>query len=256
VIRVVRTILAVAFLFVTALALPVPTPTLACSGSVDLAAGAAQGTVIVLAEAELVGDAANRQPTPGPASPPRATSAPPAQKYAGFDLAGVGATLRVVRAYTPGVDVGAPLVIDAGVRSSIERELRAREAGGGLATSCALGQFTFKFEQGRRYLVFGRYFKDGSGLLTVSRLLVDGDDVVLSDPLAAFGTSPASSITATLYHRFFEGVPAEVDDARGFAGFTGERIPLTSVLRAVAFLRGDPAIAPPDTGSAGLASGR
>lgn len=234
-----------------------PRPALACSGSVDVEQGAAYASVIVLADAIEVGDGVNRAPTPGPSSPPRAAASPAAHPTPEhFSLAGIGATLSIVQAYTTDVDISQPLSVDQGQRTGIERELREREAGGGLYTTCGLGEFTFRFEQGVRYLVFARDFGNGSGLITISRLPIDGNDVVLVDPSAPFGSSPLAYPTASLYHRFFEGVLAEVDDARGFAHISAERVPLSAVLRAVAYIRGDASIAPPDTGSAGLASGR
>jgi hypothetical protein len=54
------------------------------------------------------------------------------------------------------------------------------------------------------------------------------------------------------YDRYFSGIASNED--RTF--ITAKRIPLATVLRAVAGLRGDPSIAPPETGSAGLAAWR
>lgn len=234
-----------------------PRPALACSGRVDVEQGAFDASVIVLADAIEVGDAINHAPTPGPPSPPHAAASPAARPTPEhFSLAGVGATLRIVQAYTTGVDISQPFFVDEQQRTNIERELREREAGGGLFSSCELGQFTSRFEQGVRYLVFARDLGNGVGLIASSRLPIGGNDVVLVDPLAPFGSSPLAYVTATLYHRFFEGISADVDDARGFAHITAERVPLSAVLRAVAYIRGDLSIAPPDTGSAGLANGR
>jgi len=254
--RIVTAMTVVAVVLSGALAPSFARPALACSGRVDVEEGAIRGKVIVLADAVAVGDAINHEPTPGPPSPPRANTSTLVHRDVPFALGGVGATLRIVRAYTIGVDISQPLVVDHRQRTSIEQELRSREAGGGASTSCGLGDFTSRFALGVRYLVFARDDGNGTGLYVISRLPIDGNDVVLDDPLAPFGSSPVANVTATLYHRFFEGIRAEVDDTRGFAKITVDRVPLAAVLRAVAFLRGDPSISPPETGSAGLAAGR
>lgn len=51
-----------------------------------------------------------------------------------------------------------------------------------------------------------------------------------------------------IYDRYFSGIATS--EYRQV--ITADRIPLTRVLRAIAGLRGDPSIAPPETGSAGL----
>jgi hypothetical protein len=58
--------------------------------------------------------------------------------------------------------------------------------------------------------------------------------------------------TAT-YERYFAGLPAEVTEYGAY--FDERRVPLANVLAAVAGLRGDVTIVPPDAGSAGLKAG-
>jgi hypothetical protein len=56
------------------------------------------------------------------------------------------------------------------------------------------------------------------------------------------------------YRRYFAGVPARIEN--GIAIITADRVPLARVLDAVTALRGGREIAPPETGSAGLAARR
>ncbi len=257
--------------------LPPARPALACTGGgsgLEDAAGRAR--YIVLGDAVEVGDAVNRAPTIAPTATPTATATvragtpvptppsppqgnhPPFPAYStpeGFTLAGLGVRIRTVRAYagTP-PDPPALLHIDEELRAAIEREIRGFETGGG-TSDCELARFTFKFEQGARYLVFAAD-EPGFGLLTVFRMKVVGSDVLLHDPLATNYDSGGIYVSAAMYRRFFSGVAAEMAeyDSRTMR-ITAERVPLVSVLRAVAYVRGDASIAPPDTGSAGLASG-
>lgn len=257
---------------------PDPRTALACTGGGSgLEDAARRARIIVLGDAVDVGDAVNRAPavaptstptgtptlhagTPAatPPSPPMATGQP-FPRYAtpdGFTLAGFGVTLRVINAYTSALPRPQSLLqVDDELRASIEREIRQLETGRGL-TDCELGRFSFKFEQDIRYLVFATDDEPGFGLLTIFRLRVVGNEVFVSDPLATTYDPTGLYVSAAIYHRFFEGVAAEVGGENDIARITADRVPLSAVLRAVAYLRHDASIAPPDTGSAGLASGR
>ena len=257
---------------------PPARPVQACTGGGSgLEDAAVRARYIVLGDAVEVGDAMNRAPTiaptatptitatvragtpvPTPPSPPQGDY-PPFPAYStpeGFTLAGFGVTIGVVRGY-----VGARsepqglLYVDQEVRASIEREIREFETGRGIS-DCELGRFTFKFEQGARYLVFATDEEPGYGLVALFRLRVVGNDVLLNEPLAAPYGSAGLYVSPRTYQRFFAGVAAEVGGEITIVRITAERLPLAAVLRAVAYIRGDPSIAPPDTGSAGLASGR
>jgi hypothetical protein len=258
---------------------PAARPVLACTGGGSgLEDAAVRARYIVLGDAVEVGGAMNRAPTIAPTATPTVTAtvragtpvptppSPPQGNYPrqpaystpeGFTLAGFGVTIRTVRAYAGTLpEPQAPQHIDKEVRASIEREIREFEAGRGIG-DCELGRFTFKFEQGARYLVFATDEEPEFGLLAIFRLRVVGNDVLLHDPLATTYDPGGIYLSAPIYHRFFAGVGAEmVGGDNDIVRITAERVPLAAVLRAIAYVRGDPSIAPPDTGSAGLASGR
>jgi hypothetical protein len=111
--------------------------------------------------------------------------------------------------------------------------------------NCQFGEFTVRYEQDRQYLLF---FHEHEGELTAwGSFPVDDGFVVLDDPLH-LGADNGVIWTddAAILARYFPGVRAE-------GGLIKQpRVPLDTVLRAIAGLRGDPSIAPPETGSAGL----
>jgi hypothetical protein len=76
--------------------------------------------------------------------------------------------------------------------------------------------------------------------------------VLLDDPELQRSLNGLLLMQPATADRYFSGV--ERQPQSGF--LTAPNVPLDMVLRAVAGLRGDPRIAPPDTGSAGLAAGR
>ena len=243
---------------------PSARPALACTGagygSIETLATGAQ--FIVVADAVSVGDNINRAPlntpmfTPPttPTAAPRTSSptppSPPHSPSSGytpepFDLTGFGATLAVVQSYSS--EAPRQLEVDKISRREVELAVREREAGA--LTDCAPDHFAHHYSRGSRYLVFAAEHPE-LGLHTIVRYEISGTDLILWG-----GGAAGLTMTASTYAHFFAGVPFE-----GFAGsiigqITGDRLPLATVLRAVAFLRGDASIAPPDTGSAGLASG-
>ncbi len=75
---------------------------------------------------------------------------------------------------------------------------------------------------------------------------------MLHDPLLTTTFLDTLFVTAAIRARFFADVPAGIGSNDAF--IEADRVPLDDVLRAVASLRGDASIAPPETGSAGLAA--
>lgn len=246
---------------------PSARPALACTGGSDLQFAAERARVVVLGDAIEVGDNINRAPTvtptplrtATPSSPPNAKlpTFPPYATPVDFSLVGYGVTLLVVHSYASDPQVpsraGTLIGVDRETRANIERALREAEARVG-ASDCAPDAFAFKFQHGARYLVFAGDDQREFGLWVIWRMRVVGSDVVLSDPPLTSVDATSLSMTAEQYHRSFEGVDATLRE--GFAMITARRVPLASVLRLIAYIRGDASIAPPDTGSAGLASGR
>ena len=96
---------------------------------------------------------------------------------------------------------------------------------------------------GARYVVFGLIVN--GGFTTQTRVSVEGDDAV-------FG-SGGFAMTEIAYNRYFKGLPATIEE--GSARLTVDRMPLAALVHAIKAVRRG-VIAPPDTGSAGLASGR
>ncbi len=242
-------------------------PAAACTGGVPpLEWLTSHGELIVLGEAIEVGDGLNRAPTATATQTPTVTSTPrrgtssatPTSPAATpstfeprpFDLTGIGMTLRVERVYVG--QVGSTVPVDWTGRSWYEKTLRDEEAGkpyyGG---TCTLGMFQPRYRAGQRYLLFAQGNQEwhASGSFAV-----DGDAIV-GDSLLGGANNGFVYMSPGTYEKFFRGVqsrsylPDRVD-------LTAERIPLSLVMRAVAYLRGDASIAPPETGSAGLASGR
>jgi hypothetical protein len=234
----------------------------ACSGGgAPLEAFATETEVIVLVEAQTVGDGVNRAPTitssptpsatstvlpsmtPSPALPPPPTPYRPEPGPVDFDLQGIGATFRVRRV----IAGTSPEVIEYqwDYRTRLEEEIRRREAGAWSGIeSCALGMFTVRYQQGRDYLLFFNEF-DG-GMNAWASFPVEDGQVVLDDPLHLQANFGALYMQTDTLARYFPGVQAR-------DGFVDQpRVPLDMLLRAVAALRGDPSIAPPDAGNAGL----
>ncbi len=244
---------------------PSARPVLACTGggygSIETLATGSQ--FIVVANVVSVGDNVNRAapntstftPTttstvaprtssPTPPSPPHAPS--PGYTPEPFDLTGFGATLSVVQSYSG--ETPRQLDVDEISRGEVELAVREREAG--VFTDCEPDHFAYHYSLGAQYLVFAAEHPE-LGLHTIVRYEISGTDLILWG-----GGAAGLTMTANTHARFFAGIPFE-----GFTGsttgqITAERVPLASVLRAVTFLRDDASIAPPDTGSAGLASGR
>jgi hypothetical protein len=254
------------------------TPAHACTGGVSPLEWLTQrADLIVLGEAVAVGDAVNRAPTLTPTSSPTqtppvtptrtarartSTTPAPTPRPSStpftptrFHLTGIGMTLAVERVYAG--ESGEMLDVDVDTRSALERALRNEEAGiryyGG---TCSLGAFVPRYRLGQRYLAFAERPEGWpEALYAAGVFAVDGNDLWLDDPLLEAGNNGFLHMLPETYNRFFAGVPA-VTYGTDSVYLTADRVPFWRVLRAVAFLRGDPSIAPPDTGSAGLAASR
>ena len=241
---------------------PRPDTALACTGGIGPFEGyATEADLIVLVQAIEVGDGINHAPTltasatptatatpdesitPSPTMPPAPTPYRPVPGPVDFDLTGIGATFVVQRVI---VGTTVPTIeYQWDYRASIEDEIRKREAGAWSGvTSCPLGAFTVRYEQGRQYLLF---FNEYEGSMNGwASFPVDDGQVVLDDPLHQQGNNGAIYASPETLARYLPGVRAE-------EGFVKQpRVPLDMALRAVAGLRGDPSIAPPETGTAGL----
>ena len=96
-----------------------------------------------------------------------------------------------------------------------------------------------------RTVTFAGVVRVSGGFVTNERVGVEGDDAV-------FGAG-GFAMTEAAYHRYFEGLPARIE--QGYARLIVERMPLATLARAIRAARRTE-IAPPDTGSAGLAGGR
>jgi len=235
---------------------------LACTGGIGPFESLATETeLIVLAEAIAVGDNVNRAPTvtasptpsptptlepsvtPSPASSPRPEPPRPQPGPVDFDLQGIGTTFRVKRVIS---GAAADLIEHQWeYRALLEAEIRRREAGAWSGIeSCALGAFTVRYEAGREYLLF---FSEYEGQLNAwASFPVHDGHVVLDDPLHIQANNGVLYMQEATHRQYFQGV--QFDE-----GFIRQaRVPLDMLLRAVAALRGDSTIAPPDAGSAGL----
>ena len=269
--RVVTALLATALTLggVTFALLPPPETAACLSPPSDFERDVKAAAFVALVEAIDVGGAANEQPrlatpTSSPTYAPSATDAPVSTatrtprggktatatptltQEAQFppptpvSLAGLGATLQVVTLYAG--DVSSPIAIDASGRQSFGKYLREQEALIPNNSSCAGGR-PVTYAQGTRYVVFGR--GGGHDFATDMRLDVDGDEALIS--------AGQIVVREGLYHRYFEGLSAQFQ--HGYASLDPGRVPLETLGGAVAGIRSS-VIAPPDTGSAGLASGR
>ncbi len=96
---------------------------------------------------------------------------------------------------------------------------------------------------------------NGTGPFAPLLFPVVGADLYTGDELLLQANNGMLYMDEATYQRFFDGVPA-LPRIIGKEYFEPGHVPLSPVLRAIAYLRGDASSAPPDTGSAGLASGR
>jgi len=239
-----------------------PQPASACTGgggAFDESARSAP--MIVIVEAVEVGDATNRAPTVTPTATPTVTATTPAGTATtpptpadaplptaapvALDLAGIGATFRLVQSLAG----PAPSRIELfwSDRARIEQELRQIEAGVPVIISCALDAFIPRIAAGARYLLFLGVEREPLFLRAILR--VDGDEVVLNDAALLAANQGALIMNPATYRTYFSGVLADVNDE--FAFIKAPSVPPAMVLRAIEGLRGVP-ITPPVTGSAGL----
>jgi len=230
----------------------------ACTGGIaDLEWFAPRSGVILIARAVEVGDAVNHAPpvtltptatqTPAavgtrvarypvalPSATPTLASAPVVPE---FDLTGLGATFRVLRVIAGEAPAEIPYLWDT--RASIEQTLRRWEAGStGEVSSCPLGAFIPRYQRGVDYLLF---FMDGADSFAWASFPIAGDSLVLNDEGHLQAGNGYLRMSPETRARYFDGTEE---------GQT--LVPIEMMLRAVAALRGDATIAPPDAGNAGL----
>jgi hypothetical protein len=231
----------------------------ACTGGLwDFQSASAEAQLIFIGDVIEAGDGVNREPTLTPVptatrSPYSTPVSPPVSRPTfdiQVDLNGIGELFDVQREIVG--HPGAPFALDGEIRRGIEREIRYINATGGFS-DCEIDRGTFRYIPGARYLVFAGQPPGVEFTLTLQRLHVVGADVVFDEP----GSSYAPFVVSReLYDAAFRGIASQPYGESPVLEITADRVPLTTVLRAVAYIRGDPSIAPPDTGSAGLASGR
>ncbi len=217
----------------------------------------ARADAIAIVRAESVRGPENSAPTVTPevSSPPVAT-APPDPTSADpfvdgmppdFSLEGYGATLRVEREITTGLP--SSFRVDEVEREQLEQTVRTYEAGKG--SNCPVSDPRTRYYVGVRYLVFLRM--PASGPSTLARFELEGGNLLVAPETFGIGgeATPlyASALNAA---RFFPSAPFTAFEGQAIGQVTAQSVPLDSMLRAVAVLRDDPSIAPPDTGSAGL----
>lgn len=238
---------------------------LACTGGVSNIEHFAPNAVhVFLGEAIQVGGPANDAPTVTPTATPTAaagsptpgasspTAPLPTTYVPSVDLTGIGATFRVLADYS-GVDAS-EFTVDNELRAGIEHALREAEAGRLHLSTCAIDAFVPRYTAGARYLVFTAEHINGA-YFVAAVFRVDGERIVFNDQGLTYANNGFLHMQRDTYDRFFAALPAS-EPIEQTAYFIDGSVPLRNVLRAVAALRGDPSIAPPDTGNAGLKMSR
>lgn len=254
----------------------------ACTGDQPTTASLVRQAVFVgVVDAVEVGDDVNRQPalTPSatittvgtqapPESPTRAsyldfsspTSTPESPMptatptvYTDLRLRGTGATLRVSQA----ISGSAPddFSVDGEERAKFERILRQLEAASGAVSMCVFPPPDY--ELGRSYLVIvERTFVGGREFNTMLRFRLDRNEVMLGQA-TTFGHTYLS-MSRSEYASYFPGAPtlADLPSELPYVYITAERVPLAQFVRFVQGVRGASIVTLPETGSAGLATGR
>jgi hypothetical protein len=148
------------------------------------------------------------------------------------------------------VIVGPPIVeLELGWdgRAAMERQLREWQAGHPpFLGTCSFGAFVPRFVEGGSYVLFMNE-REG-GLNDWGILRVEGNDIVFDDDGLRSANNGALYMERDTFDRYFTGIASNEDHTF----ITADRMPLAILVRAIAGLRGDPSIAPPDTGNAGL----
>ena len=181
---------------------------------------------------------ATHTPTPGYTPPPLPS------------LQGRGANVTVLRV----LDGSAPpaFALDTAERERYQQDLRREEAG--VRTPCPPFAPAY-FEAGSDYLLLAR--QNEEGIRTARRFLIAGDNVVMNDP-GAGEHRQTLYVTGDTYRTFLSAYPAEVVGAgvNESATITAPRVALADMLAMIDGIRTGTTIAPPNTGSAGLADPR
>ncbi|MEX0750401.1 MAG: hypothetical protein WD359_06285 [Dehalococcoidia bacterium] len=137
-------------------------------------------------------------------------------------------------------------------RRDIEEALRQGEGGRPVITSCELDRFLPRYMLGRTYLLFYAHTPVFDDLFPFMTFPIDGTGVVLDDPEHMRAFSGVLLMMPDTYHRYFEGLAFENWGEGDGYHIAEPRVDFARLIGAVRNLRGDPSIAPPDAGSAGL----
>ena len=125
--------------------------------------------------------------------------------------------------------------------------MAARHRDNGSLSSCTPGQFSYRYAAGESYLLFAGDEFEQLGMITLSRYRVEGDELVTRDE-DVYGLSMERST----YDQYFAGISFLSYEGSTMVEIAVDRVPLDNVLQAIAGLRGEPVIIPPDAGNAGL----
>ena len=178
-------------------------PAYACTGGPShLESYADQAQYVAIVEVIEVGGPDNPAPSVTPMATPPGWSMTPTP--VGFDLTGVGATVRVVEDLLG--DAPLQFEIDQGVRASTEAQIRDREANPWRLSSCELGWGVTKYEVGDRFLVVAGAYPGTTETAAILRYPVEGDSITIgSNTPHGIGTNLL--VTAATYDAYFAGVP-------------------------------------------------
>ena len=186
--------------------------------------------------------------TPIVVSPPVAT--PPGPYVDGmpddFSLEGYGATLSVARLIVG--TLPEKFDVDEKMRSRIEEIVRLYEAGRG--SNCPVSDVRLRYLYPGLYLGFFR--ETDAGYETLARYVVNGSGIIANHDLISDGGAFLILDRATA-ERFFAPDLIVPLDSGSLVELQGQ-VPFDDLLAAIAYLRNDPTITLPETGTAGLLS--
>ena len=181
---------------------------------------------------------------------PNATATPVRPQ---IDLTGIGATFSLVRLVFGITPSQMTLTIE---RDRIERTARIMDAGGiGSPSTCSFLGFVPRYVEGRRYLLFIKHIPNERAYIS-AEFPVEGDELINGDRLLTQANTGFLYMSPATYARYFDGVPTSMSNVE-YVYLADGGVALDTIEKAVlGFLGMEARIAPPDTGSAGLASGR
>jgi hypothetical protein len=208
---------------------------------------------IALADAIAVVRVASVQGSvnPAPTVTPKAVS-PPVSTTPGsiidgmpddFDLSGYGARLVVERVHAGSLP--AEFDVDSIRRAQLEERVRIYEGGGG--SNCPVSDPRVRYLEDGLYLAF--LDVTDSGVETVARFMMNGSAIVVGSELGSESTP--LYLTPEHAEAFFPRAPFVKFEGQSLGQMTGP-VATDLLLGAIASLRGDTTIRPPDAGNAGL----